>query len=266
MEQVLGSLLAAYESTPLLFWVAGAVVAYALVTNLRWWLRKRPFWRSPYGRWLVEGGRFFYYVGIPYLALGGWPRRPFQGLVSPEDLGLIVPGPRWPAARWLEAAGTGLALGLLGLVVLGLAWASANRRRAGVGLHFVRWPWWRLLVGGLYLEVHWAFYRGAMTVILDDLYAGIFWGFALACLAWGTNRAWWDNWRRPGRAADQWLRAALLLLSTLIFFLSQNLWVCLGVHWLLSGAFQLTAGTIDAQQVDRKRLSAGKDSWERGNP
>ncbi|MGD8623827.1 MAG: hypothetical protein PVJ34_04770 [Anaerolineae bacterium] len=257
MEQVLGWLVAAYESSPLLFWIAGSIGFYALATNLRWWLRPSPFWRAPYSRWLVEGGRFFYYVGIPYLALGGWPRQPFQGLVSPEDLGLIVPGPRWPPARWLEAAGTGLALGSLVLVVLGLAWAGANRRRAGGGLHFTPRPGWRLLVEGLYLEVHWAFYRGAMGTILGDLYAGIFWGLGLVYVAWGTNPAWRDHWRRPERAAGQWLRAGLLLLSTLIFFLTQNLWVCLGVHWLVSGLFRLAARTIDLQQVDRDGLREG---------
>ena len=43
--------------------------------------------------------------------------------------------------------------------------------------------------------------------------------------------------RSKSLAAGQWLRAALALLASILFLLTRNLWLCLGVHWLLEMAF-----------------------------
>ena len=57
--------------------------------------------------------------GVPTLPAGGWPRRPFQGLVSMADMGLVGIGGRWPPNRWLEAVGT--AIGIAIIILLNLA-------------------------------------------------------------------------------------------------------------------------------------------------
>lgn len=233
-----------YADSPLWFWLLGSVLAYGLGANALWLLRPRHWQTVPRGGWLSQAARFLFYLGIPYLALGGWPRGPFQGLLLLGDMGLVGLGGIWTPNRWLEAVGTALGLGLVAGLLLFLAWANANRGPSmGSGplsehrLRFPPRPWWAILVDVLYLEIHWAFYRGALAVLLGDRYAGVFLGLALVYLEWGLNPFWRHGWRIGSRAAAQWLRAALALVVALIFLLTRNLWVCLGVHLVLELAF-----------------------------
>jgi hypothetical protein len=245
---------ATYAQDPLLFWVLGSLLVYALVTNILWLTRSQSFWRATPIRWLMAAGRFLFYLGVPYLALGGWPRQPHQGLLSLDDMGIVgltgnsagssarslqpILSTAWPVTRWLQAAGVGLGLGLVTLLFLTLAWANANRRADGTRLRFRHRPWWAILVEGLYLEVHWAFYRGALAVLLEDLYAGVFGGVALVFVQWSLNPFWRKGWWQESRAAGRWLRAALVLLSAMIYLFTRNLWICLAIHWLLEPALR----------------------------
>jgi hypothetical protein len=230
-------LTSAYASSPLLFWVGGSLLIYVLAANALWLARSTGFERSSAGQWLVQTGRFLFYLGIPYLALGGWPSQPYAGLLSLEDMGIVGLGGRWPVTRWLEAVGTGLTVGLVAFLVLILAWAGAQRMAGSVRLRFPSRPWWAILVEVLYLEVHWAFYRGALSVAIDDLYAAVFWGLGLVYVEWALSPFWRQGWRLGSQAAERWLRAALALVIALLFFLTRNLWVCLGIHWLLELTF-----------------------------
>jgi hypothetical protein len=214
--------------SPLLFWLLGSVLVYVLGAIALWLLRRVDVGRSVPGLALRQIGRFLYFLGIPYLALGGWPRRPYQGLLSMQDMGLVGLNEQWPVTRWLEAVGSGLGLGSLALLILLLAWVRGARQ-----LHFASRPWWELLVDGLYLEVHWAFYRGAMAVLLGDVYGGVFAGLALIYLEWTLSPFWRQGWQLPRVALGRWLRAALALVISIIFLYTRNLWICLGVHWLI---------------------------------
>lgn len=228
----------AYSSFPLLAWTLGSILAYAVSTNL-WWLFRAGRWpQSPYGRGLEHVARFLFFVGIPYLALGGWPREPFQGLLSLEDMGLVGLSARWPATRWLSAAGTALGLGLVACLLLVLAWANAQRSAADSRLRFLPRPWWTVLVEILYLEVHWAFYRGALALASGDGYAAVFLGLGLVYLEWGLNPFWRWGWRSAAESTEQWLRAAVALVVALIFLLTCNWWLCLAVHLLLELVFR----------------------------
>lgn len=218
-------------TSSLWLWILGSVLIYALATNALWLLRDR--WRSPYRNGLVEVGRFLFYLAIPYLALGGWPQPPYRGLLSLEDMGLVGLGGRWPITRWFEAAGIGLGWGLAVLLILFLAWWNANRHGDDLRLRFAARPWWLTAIDVLYLEVQWAFYRGALTVTLDNVYAGVFLGAGLTYLQWSLSPFWRQGWRLESRAAALWLRASLALVITVLFFLTRNLWICLVSHWLL---------------------------------
>lgn len=232
---------------PLWYWAGGSILAYVLITNLLFWIEPRGVLPPFYVRALFQAARFGYYLLVPYLALGGWPRRPQQGLLALEDLGLVGLSLEWPVTRWLEAAGTGLGLGFVAFLILALAWANASRlsmdRRSADLLPFALRPWWAVLVNGLYLEVHWAFYRGALAVILDDVYAGVFVGLGAAYLEWLLNPFWRaaaaSRARHRFRAGQIWLGVGLALTSALVFLLTRNLWICLAVHWLLALAFWL---------------------------
>lgn len=231
MDGLLAGWASAIAASPLAIWIGGSVLLYALGTNM-FWLR-RDWLRSQTARWLVQVGRFFFALIIPYLVWGGWPRRPYQGLLSLEDLGIVGWSERWPLTRWLDAAGTGLGLGAVALLILVIAWASANRRSGNIWLLFAPSRWWVVLVSVLYLQVHWAFYRGALAVMLDDAYAAALLGLGLVYLEWGLNPFWREGWRMTSGAAERWLRASLAVITALLFFLSRNLWVCLVVHLLI---------------------------------
>lgn len=221
---------------PLLIWVLASVLVYFLATNALWLIKDH--WRSPYLPWLVRLGRFLFFLAVPYLALGGWPRGPYQGLLSLEDMGIVGLDERWPVTRWLEATGIGLGWGLVALLMLALALASANRRTEGVWLRFPSRPWWLILVDGIGLTVHWAFYRSALVLALGDAYAGVFWGLGLIYLEWSLNPFWRKGWRIESQAATSWLRGALAFVVALLFILTRNLWICLVVFWLLEFALR----------------------------
>ncbi len=239
----------AYAASPLLFWLLGSVLAYGVGTNLLWLGRSRGLQPPPGARLLGQTARFLFFLCIPYLALGGWPRRSFQGLLSPKDMGFVGLSLDWPVTRWLEAAGLGLGLGLAALVILFIAWRYAGRSAEGLRLTFPPRAWWAIVVDGLYLEVHWAFYRGALAVLRDDVYTGVFWGLVLVYLEWSSSPFWRRGWRTPSRAAEQWLHAALALVAALVFLLTQNLWVCLGVHLGLALSFW-TLGRVGVHAAD----------------
>jgi hypothetical protein len=206
------------------------VLAYSLATNALWLAKSRKLSLPGWSEWLIQASRFVFYLGIPYFALGGWPLPPFSELLSPQDMGLVGIGGRWPPTRWLDAVSTGVGFGLISLLILLLAWISANRGRDGIRLGFPFRPWWVIIIDVLYLEVHWAFYRGAMAVTLDDIYVGVFLGTALVFLEWALNPFWRSGWRSGGMAATQWLQAALALVVAVLYLFTRNLWVCMGVH------------------------------------
>lgn len=230
MDSILDRLPLNYAESPLLYWMLGSVLAYALATNALWLARSRKLILPGWSEWLIQAARFAFFLGVPYLALGGWPLPPFSELLSPGYMGLVGIGGRWPPTRWVGALGTGVGFGLSSLLILLLAWSSANRAREGVRLRFPPRPWWMIFIGVLYLEVHWAFYRGALAVALDDLYTGAFLGLVLILLEWALNPFWRSGWRSGDRAASQWLHAALALVVAVLYLFTQNLWVCLGVH------------------------------------
>ena len=231
MNGLLARWTSAIAGTPLVFWIGGSLLVYVIGANALWLLRDSL--RRPLARWLVQVGRFLFYLVLPYLALGGWPRQPYQGLLSLEDMGLVGLSDHWPVTRWLEAAAVGLGWGVLALITLSLAWVSANRRDGSTRLLFAPSRWWAVLVGVLYLQVHWAFYRGALAVMLDDAYAGVFLGLGLVYLESSLSPFWRQGWRLEAQSAERWLRASLVLVIALLFLLTRNLWVCLAVHILI---------------------------------
>jgi hypothetical protein len=237
-----------YASSPLLFWALGSVAIYILGTNLVWLLQPTGIGSHPFARALRQVLRFLFYLGIPYLALGGWPRHPFEGYLTLDDLGLVGLNANWPATRWLSAAGTTVGLGLIALLTLALAWANASRTNNSLWLRFPRRPWWAILADTIYLQAHWAFYRSALAVTMENWVPAILFGLALVYLEWSLNPFWRRAWHSSARAATTWLRAALALVVAFVFLLTRNLWACVAIHLLLEGAFhRLLPAPVQAQ-------------------
>jgi hypothetical protein len=257
MNDVVDQLPLSYAESPLLYWVLGSVLAHALATNALSLTRGRDFRGLQHREWLIEVTRFAFYLGIPYLALGGWPRPPFSGLLSLQDMGMVGLGGRWPPTRWLEAIGTAVGFGLVAFLLLLLAWANANRNMTGTQLHLPPRSWWMIFIDALYLQVHWAFYWGALAVELGDVYPSVFLGLGLIYLEWAVNPFWRQGWQIETLAAGQWLRAALALVVAILFLFTRNLWVCLGIH----GALDLTFHSLGRERTparahDRDHRSA----------
>ena len=236
MAEIIEQLALAYSESPLPSWVLGSLLAYAIATNGLWLANRRGLRYRRLGDWLIQVARFLFYVGMPYLALGGWPRPPLSGLLIPEDFGLVGLGGRWPPTRWLGAAGTAVGLGLVAFLFLLVAWAYATRSSDEAQFRFAPRPWWALLIDVIYLQVHWAFYRSVLAFMLDDIYAGAFVAVGLVYVEWSLNPFWRRGWRSDA-APRQWVRAVMALVTAILFLLTHNLWVCLGVHLTLELLF-----------------------------
>jgi hypothetical protein len=233
-----------FES-PLLAWLGGSLLVYVVAYNVLW--RFSDLLESPPGFLLAQAGRFILYLGVPYVALGGWPQRPHRGLLSLEDLGIVGFGGHWTVSRWLEAVGTGLGLGVMALFLLFLALSNTDSRADNVRLHLAPRPWWLLFVDILYLEVHWAFYRAGFAGATGSVYWGTFLGLGLIFLEWGLNPFWRRGWRLEEKAGARWVRAAVALVVAVVFLLSRNLWVCLAVHLLLEFSLRALGRAARAQ-------------------
>jgi hypothetical protein len=191
---------------------------------------------------LYQGLRLLYYVGLPFAALfWGYDAvvsRFFglQRLVLPTAGALE--GSASINANWLDWAqdvAWAVALGLGSWAVL-LAAGWVRRRALGDAdspRPGVRASAWETLREALYHEIHWAFYRSAPIVILG-LYWGTWTGLLLAALEALVNPVWRKGLRRPDWAATLLLRAALAVVSSLLFLRTQNLWLAILLHWGVS--------------------------------
>jgi hypothetical protein len=219
-------------------WVVFSIGLYALGADIAWHYRRpRPgrlgHWAEtvkgwPYRHWLLEAGRFLYYIGIPYVAL-------LRGVALPRLMGLTD-------LDWLRGISLGTVLGggtFLLLALIGWWYARAvaalplsARERQGTSLGFAgSTSGWILLREAIYLETHWAFYRSATILLLDDYYVGIFLGFLLVTLEWSINPAWRRDLSMPWRSVNILTRWGMAFAMAILFLFIRNLWVLVLIHW-----------------------------------
>jgi len=235
----------------LALWVGFSIGLYALGADIAWHYRRpRPGrigrWAEvvkgwPYRFWLLEAIRFLYYIGIPYTAL-------LRGVALPRLMGLTDP-------NWVKGIGLGMALGGSTFLLLALIWWWYARAVAALPLpaRERRWAslgfdssgnWLTILRKAIYLETHWAFYRSATILLLDDYYAGTFLGFLLVTLEWSINPAWRKDWSLPWRSVDILMRWNIAFAMAIIFFLIRNLWVLVPIHWGIEMACRCLMATF----------------------
>jgi hypothetical protein len=198
------------------FWVA-AQIAFG-VMGAAVWPRLKQF-AGTTGEGLAAGARLAHALAIPYLAL-------LLGSVSARDTGLVgLDAQPYFLGDWLPAAAWAIGLGALASVVY--AWR---------GVYPGATPGNALLD-----ECRWGFYRGAAlgwvspsltsAASLPHSLFGVLLGLGLAAIEWGLVRGVHQATDEPVVPAAGWLARACL--STLIFFLSRNLWVTLAVGTLV---------------------------------
>jgi len=219
-------------------WVVFSMGLYVLGADIAWHYRQpRPGrlgqWAKTvkgwlYRYWLLEAIRFLYYIGIPYAAL-------LRGVVLPRLMGLTH-------LDWVKGIGLGTALGGGAFLLLALIWGwyaraiaalpLPARERRGASLGFAgSTDGWSPLREAIYLETHWAFYRSATVLLLDDHYAGIFLGFLLVTLEWAINPAWRTDLSLPWRSVNILMRWSMAFVMAIIFLLVRNLWLLVPIHW-----------------------------------
>ncbi len=232
-------------------WAAGSFVVYLLPTHAAWAGRHRLGMVAE-AKWLslgAQAGRWAVWIGIPYLALGGWPMQ--SGAIPASAMGLI--GSTWSWRMWVEALGQGTLIGLaifLGLEFTRLVVGRAQRargRQAPVRPGPAR-PWWEQSVEVAALDVHWAFYWATMAVVSGDRYAGQWLGLGLIYLELALHPFWRRNLGSPEGSQGCWEQAALALGVTMVFWQTGSLWICMGVHEILA--------VVLSQKSARRRRAA----------
>jgi hypothetical protein len=230
-------------------WVVFSIGLYVLGADIAWHHRRqRPGrlgeWAEtlkgwPYRHWLLGAVRFLYYVGIPYAAL-------LRGVALPRLMGLTH-------LDWVKGIGLGMVLGGGAFLLLTLIWwwyaraiaglPLSAREQRGAGLGDNSAGGWILLREAIYLETHWAFYRSAAILLLNNHYAGAFVGFLLVVLEWSIDPAWRKDLNVPWRSSDILMRWGMAFATTIIFLFIRNLWLLVPIHWSIEMAsYHLLAG------------------------
>jgi hypothetical protein len=238
----------------LALWACLSIGLYALGADIAWHYRRpRPGrigrWVGlvkgwPYYHWLLEAIRLLYYIGIPYAVL-------LRGVALPRLMGLTH-------LDWVRGIGLGTALGGGTFLILAFTWwwyaravaalPPSARERQGTSLRFAgSTNGWSLLREAIYLETHWAFYRSATILLLDDYYVGIFLGFLLVTLEWSMNPAWRKDWGLSWRSVDILMGWSMAFATTIVFFFIRNLWVLVPIHWGIGIACRNLVAILDKQ-------------------
>lgn len=193
--------------------------------------------------WLALAGRLAYALGVPYLAL-------LLGVADARRMGLAgLPG--WPHLL------VGTAAGVAGVGLLAWSWgrtaAVSYRRGSRRRLFAAEWQAFRTPGGWVFflaevvcLQMSWAFVRGA-AIHLVGLYAGVFLGLALLAATWLLRPGRLEGLAGPEERADAFLTGGLALVTFLVFFYAENLWLCALVHGLGLAAAILAAGRAYAR-------------------
>jgi hypothetical protein len=231
METLLAPARLVFSSRNLWLWIASSLLLSALANGLAWRFRRPAGEREHrWLRWPVallrEGGRFFYFVGLPYVALlGGLIPATQAGLINGDwlrDLTLVLP------------LGVGAFLVLLSLRALVL-WRERTAPGGGSPGESAP-PFWVVLRESAYQEIHWAFYRVAPLLALDDLSQGIALGLGIVALEAWLDPAWRQRWQDPTLSLAALRTAGLAVTMAIVFGFTANLWLTLGVHVVVDRA------------------------------
>jgi hypothetical protein len=248
-------------------WPLGFLLLAVICANLAWLSRHlRPgtlddaiarliAW--PFSPWLLQLFRLLYYIGVPFAALLWGQDAIVERLLGLQQLDLFAPSEGEISADlvanwldWLHDIGWAAALGAGGLILLALGWWAY--RRALHGLEGARGEnqiagadssGWVLLREAAYHEVHWAFYR-QMPIRTQDAYWGVWLGLALVALEAALNPAWRKGLADPRQAPVHLMRGALAVVSSVMFLLTQNLWLALLLHWSVSWGLVATVQAL----------------------
>jgi hypothetical protein len=224
METLLAPARLVFSSQNLWLWIATSVLLSALFNGFTWRSHSAGSKKHSLLQWPLslfrEVGRFLYFVGLPYVAL-------LSGLIPATEIGLVN-------REWLRDLTLSLPLGLGALLILMLLRALAMWREktapGGAAPSEPPSPFWTRLRESVYQEIHWAFYRSAPLLVLEERAQGIALGLGIVALEAWLDPAWRERWRHPPLASTALRTAGLTVLMAVIFGMTGNLWITLGLH------------------------------------
>ncbi len=231
-------------------WLGSSLLLAILWKNIVWFFRQPRLgiigksltrlaaWR--FSPWLLQILRLLYFIGLPFAALLWGHDAVIGGFLGLQRFDLSTLGGEGIDDSWLDWVhdvgwAVVLGLGAWGLLTLGW-WAyrralvTADEKGAVTNASVSGWV---LLREAAYHEAHWAFYRNA-PILAWGAYWGIWAGLALVALEATLNPAWRKGLDDPRRAPAQLMRGALAVVSSVLLWLTQNLWLALALHWGVS--------------------------------
>lgn len=236
---------------PLMIWIAASLAARILGNWLPWiWNFSAP--RTPgrtarpaniltlTGNFLNLAIRILYMIVVPYLAL-------ISGILNPRLMGLVV-------TDWNGDIRTVLPVVLVASLLLGWTlWHYLATIRPWHLIPEQTLPWWisrtvstfgwgNALAETAMQEIHWAFYRSLPLVLVSNGIWANFIGLGIILLEGLAIPQVRQTLQTVGEGEEHILTASLAVVSTVCFYLTRNIWLCIGVHTLLlTGASYLIA-------------------------
>ncbi len=223
-----------------------ALALFSLALPLGWaWFQSRSNQPQSAEQWWRAAARFFYFVGLPYLALTAGALTPrWLGLKGLENLAApaLSSGQVWAGFQkaltvllleCLADSSSMLRLGLPALLLAALLRWSLSRRSLAAG---ASQPWLYTLYDGL----HWAFYRALAWQAGGDLYVAVVWGIVLVWLEWALTL--WAQGEWSLQSSRLWQRTMILILTSTLFYYSPNLWLLWPLHLTLAAIMGLSEG------------------------
>ena len=240
-------------------WWAAGLALLSLGLGVGWpWLRARNrSWQKLDEQWPGRAARFFYFVGLPYLAvISGVLSTRLLGLKGLEYFLLIDVGAALQSGRlvaeiqyasllmlleWFIDSSSTIGASLVALMVL--AGVTLGLARAGV---VVAGDLGTTPVGIIYYGLHWAFYRAIFWLISGDFYLGVVWGAALVILETMLVARVQRNWHE--QQSRFLLTSIILILTGTVFFYSPNLWLL----WLVHGGMVALVRRLGVVDIGRE--------------
>jgi hypothetical protein len=243
-----------------LLWLAGSLALAVIATNGAWLiLRSARHGREPALRRAWEPGKPMIWLLVALFLLLPPFASLWAGALSPYWMGLTE-------TDWVKSLASGTAAAAVGggLIVLGwLVYRHQLPRRPRSGGPVRQWL---APIDTALLQWHWAFYRaaaiGGLTLLLktnegapgplsrlpaqlaaDPLYWGAWLGMILVAVEWALNpfarRVLAGPRDDPESAADAErtvIRMGLAVVTTAVFVLTRNFWLCLACHVVVETA------------------------------
>ncbi len=234
-------------------WLIGSLCIAIVASWITWGFRKAEEHKDNPGSISYQVLRLIYAVGIPATALL------WRGALTTKGLGLQPPPWAPPPtsnphhlADWVSDIGWTICIMSGAWIIIASGEQRANdnmatscHRNLGIALR-----------EAVYHQVHWAFYREPFT-LLWGINIGTWAGLLPVTIEALASPKHWTSSQTTAQRRNILIRAALAIVSALMYLKTQNLWLAIaadtGLGWLL-GWQDLTTSPKSKQQLEQSEV------------